>query len=294
VSRRLQHHPGFEVVAALVRDDSTPREGAPRITTADPVAALAIDAAVVVELLPGIDPARHLVTESLRVGRSVVTANKALLAAHGQELEDIARRHGATLLGSASVGGAVPMLETVARLAADSGIVALRGVVNGTCNFVLDALGAGRSVDEALADARRLGLAEADPRLDLSGQDARDKLVLLCRVAFGGDPDRLLVAGIPKDLHPAPAPRVLRLVAEAKRTARGVDAIVAVVALDPDDPLAHARGEENVLEVRIEGGPPTVVRGPGAGGGPTATAILADLEDLRRRRSLSWIPGAHP
>jgi homoserine dehydrogenase len=236
----------------------------------------ALDADVVVELAGGLDGPRAWAKAALDRGIPYVTANKALLATHGDELAELAERRSAALLGSASVGGGTPMIETVAHLATTGDIVRLRGLVNATTTFILGAMGRGQAYDDALAAAQEAGYAEADPSFDVEGRDAAQKLAILASVAWGrwrpeSDVD---TRGI---LDAAVAPgQVVRLVADGGRDALRV----APATLDPADPLAALDGVESMLEIVSSDGTTVRVSGPGAGGRVTAGAVYADLARL--------------
>ncbi len=272
----------FDVVAILVR---TPQKYAARgvsdsLLVNSPQDAFAREPQVVVEMLPGIEPARTCIETALGLGMRVVTANKALLAAEwgalAQRPEDSSRQ----VRYAAAVGGAVPMLEMVESLALRGSIVRLRGVVNGTCNFVLDRLSMGASFAQAVRSAQDKGFAEADPADDLGGLDSARKIEILGRVAFGGAPRCEAVVGIDGiSSGPVHDPRhsVTALVAEAVRTDAGFRYSVAPRELSVNDFLAGARGAENRLEVTTDDGSITALRGLGAGRVPTATAVFADL-----------------
>ncbi|MFP3941688.1 MAG: homoserine dehydrogenase [Thermoanaerobaculia bacterium] len=278
----------YTLAAVLVRDPRRDRDVPvdPALLTDDPDEALAPPSDVVVELIGGLEAPHRFVGEALRRGRHAVTANKLLLAERGPELERRAGRAGLRLLASGAVGGGVPMLEAARRLAADPGILGFRGVLNGTTNFVLGRAADGRSLEEALAEARRLGLAEADPEADLSGRDAAAKTVLLCRAATGRWPPLGEVAAEPVGPSALAAarsgPGVVRQVARADLDGVRPRLRVGPEVLDPDDPLARVQGEDNALVLRLADGSEAVLRGAGAGRRPTALAVLADLEDLRR------------
>lgn len=279
----------YRIVSVLVRDPERPREvdHDPELVTADPEAALSIPSDVVVELVGGAGDALRYVGEALRSGRHVVTANKLLLAEHGLELERTANGSDLRLLGSAAVGGGVPMLETVERLARTQGIRGFRGVLNGTTNFVLDRLTEGVPFADAVAQAQALGFAEADPSADLSGADAAAKTVLLARVATGRSFTMRDVEteGIENVAAPAGgdgAGERLRLVARCTvEDSGGVHLSVGPETLPAGDPLAAVRNEENVLVVTLLDGSEIRVEGRGAGRRPTALAVVADLESLR-------------
>src|SRR5436305_10519131 len=177
----------FQVTGVAVRDLGRARVPAvPRgLLTGDPASLVEGEADVVVELLGGREPARGLIARALDRGCHVVTANKALLAEEVEALAERASRRGVSLRFSAAVGGALPALETVRRAAASGRVRGIAGVLNGTCNFVLDRCAAGASFANAVSLARIAGYAEADPTLDLDGSDAAQKLALLIREAFG-------------------------------------------------------------------------------------------------------------
>ena len=243
-----------------------------RVGTADE----ALDADIVVELAGGTEGPLQWARLALERGTPYVTANKALLATHGSELAEIAAASGAALLGSASVGGGTPMIETVEHLSATGSIERLRGLVNATTTFILSAMGDGRSYDDALRDAQEAGYAEADPSFDVDGRDAAQKLAILASVAWGrwrpeADVETRGIVGV------AVTPgQPVRLVAEASRK----HMTVSPKSMDPSDPLARASGVESVLEVTIADAGVVRVSGPGAGGRATAGAVYADLARL--------------
>jgi len=236
----------------------------------------ALDNDVVVELAGGLDGPREWARATLDRGTPYVTANKALLAAHGGELAEIAVRRVAALLGSASVGGGTPMIELTDHLAATGEIARLRGLVNATTTFILGAMGDGRPYADALVEAQQAGYAEADPTFDVGGRDAAQKLAILASVAWGRWRPESDVATTGIVGHEVERGSIVRLVAEA--TPDGM--AVAPGELAPDDPLAGARGIESVLEVTLGDGSAFRVSGPGAGGRVTAGAVYGDLARL--------------
>ena len=259
-----------------VRDADRSRErGLPDgVPIVDPREALNAD--VVVELAGGLDGPREWAKATLDRGVPYVTANKALLATHGSELAALAERRVAALLGSASVGGGTPMIETVEHLAASGEIVRLRGVVNATTTYILAAMSRGQSYEDALAESQEAGYAEADPSFDVEGLDAAHKLGILASVAWGrwrpaSDVD---VTGI-EGAAVTPG-RTVRLVADADRDHMRV----APETLDGLDPLAVLEGVESMLEVVTRDGSTVRVSGPGAGGHVTARAVYADVARL--------------
>lgn len=238
----------------------------------------ALDADVVVELAGGLDGPREWARKALDRGTPYVTANKALLATHGDELAELAERRVAALLGSASVGGGTPMIETTGHLAATGAgaIERLRGVVNATTTYILTAMGEGRSYDEALREAQEAGYAEADPSFDVDGRDAAQKLAILVSVAWGRWRPESEVATTGITALNVERGSTIRLVAEATPDRLQV----APMPIDPADPLAHAAGIENVLEITVRDAGVFRVSGPGAGGRVTAGAVYADVARL--------------
>ncbi|MGI8998455.1 MAG: homoserine dehydrogenase [Candidatus Limnocylindria bacterium] len=239
-------------------------------------AELALEADIVVELAGGVDLPFTWARLALDAGKPYVTANKALLATHGGELARLADRRVAALLGSASVGGGTPMIETVTHLAATDAIECIRGIVNATTTYILSAMGEGRSYGEALREAQEQGFAEADPSFDVEGRDAAQKLAILASVAWGRWRPEADVAttGI-VGLNVA-AGETVRLVAEATKETMSIKPM----PLEPADPLARAAGIENVLEITVADAGVFRLSGPGAGGRVTAGAVYADLARL--------------
>lgn len=266
------------------------------------------DTDVVVELMGGDEPAHTLITAALLAGKPVVTANKHVIARHGPELEMIARRTGAPLRFEAAVGGGIPVLSPIAADLAANELSRVRGIVNGTTNYILTEMSQqGRGYAEVLADAQALGYAEADPTGDVEGDDAVNKLVILARLTFGTwlDPASIVkrpptargtgrpgITGITDDeVEGAEALGLtIKLIASASRGRAG-DRIIAWVqptAVPSNSPFGWTDGVTNRIEV--EGEPIGLVRfaGPGAGGGPTSSAVLADLLVIARGGSSTW------
>jgi homoserine dehydrogenase len=256
----------------------------------DPDKALANEPDLVVELMGGADYPAELMRAALRSGAHVVTANKAALASHYDALHACAASGDAVLAYSASVGGGTPILETVARLKQDGGLVALQGVMNGTANFLLGQLAQGKSFDAAVLKAQELGFAEADPSTDVDGHDAADKLSLLIREAFGV---AITPGAIPKgslrDVTARDAQaalgrgEVLKQVSRCRLLPDGrVEAEVRIASLPAAHPLAGAVNEENRFLVTDEAGKVHLLCGKGAGRWPTAAAVFADIMDVQR------------
>jgi homoserine dehydrogenase len=235
-----------------------------------------LSADVVVELAGGLEGPREWARAALDRGMPYVTANKALLATHGGELAELAERRVAALLGSASVGGGTPMIETTQHLAASGEIEGMRGLLNATTTYILSAMGEGGTYAEALRAAQAAGYAEADPSFDVDGRDASQKLAILASVAWGKwraerEVDTAGIVG-----RSVGAGETVRLVSEATKDTM----TVAPMPLDLTDPLARASGVESVLEVTMGDGTTFRTSGPGAGGQVTARAVYADLARL--------------
>jgi len=238
---------------------------------------------VVVELLGGEEPARTLISKALRLGRDVVTANKALLATDIASLQKLASLNGASLKYSAAVGGVLPTLEAIEHARSEGPLQSISGVLNGTTNFILDQLAQGVSLSVALITAKERGYAERDPQLDLDGTDAAQKLILLSRAAFDVDlPFSSIHRRGIENLDDNKPDHVTRLVAECRREANGFSASVSPVELPFDHPLACVSGVENRLLIQSQSGKGWDISGHGAGRWPTTEAVLADLFDLRR------------
>jgi homoserine dehydrogenase len=293
VYRTLAAHPeSFEItriaVRHLDRDDGTPR----KLLTQDPWEVIDSPCELVVELIGGQSPPKELIAAALRAGKHVITANKLVIAHHGKDLRCLAAASGTQLLFSAAVGGAAPMLEEVRRIAGTHKIRTLRGVVNGTTNFILDRLAEGVSREDAISAAQRLGLAEENPTTDLDGSDAAHKLALLAQTAFGQwlHPSEVERTGI-ESLNPdsvreaAGAGHSVRLVASLHRDPRGVRASVRPQLVDRNHAFAKTLNEENCLEIHPEDSQLVYVRGKGAGRWPATESVMADVFDIYRANS---------
>ena len=245
---------------------------------------------VVLELIGGTKRAASLIEQALRLGRNVVSANKALIANSHQAFEALAHENGSSLRYSAAVGGVLPALETVKRVRVDGPLKGFSGVLNGTCNFVLDQLSGGGTLGGAVRLAQEEGYAEEHPQLDLEGIDAAQKLVLLTRAAFDVSLPIHSIAckGIQdinaKTLRAArERGRTVRLVIDCQNQSGRINASVAPVELPFNHPLAAVTGVGNRLIVEPELGEPIIVSGPGAGRWPTTESVMADLFELRRQ-----------
>ena len=252
-------------------------------------AALADNPDLVIEAMGGIDQPADLMLRALAGGAHVVTANKAALAARYDALQAGARKAGRRLHYAASVGGGVVILEALERLK-PRGVVSVEGVMNGTGNFILSRLRARAAFDDAVAEAQRLGFAEADPSADVDGHDAADKLSLLIREAFGRDvaPEAIakesLRAATPERLAEAAAKGdVFKQIGRCALNADGsVEASVRVMSVPASHPLAGAVNEENRFVVTLADGSVHALYGKGAGRWPTAASVFADVMDIAR------------
>jgi homoserine dehydrogenase len=268
----------------------------PEIITSDLEGLVEKPCDVVIELIGGTQRAAALIEQSLKLGRRVISANKALLASRLEALKALGESHGASLHYSASVGGVLPALETIKRAKAMGPLHSFSGVVNGTCNFVLDELAGGSTFDAAVKLAQEKGFAEENPQMDLEGIDAVQKLILLARAAFDTNLPihsiaRKGIQGLNSDMmrRARERGRAIRLVAECKKTDGRIVAGVMPVELPLDHPLAQVVGAENRLIVQPELGDAIVVSGAGAGRWPTTESVMADLFEIRRRRSLDYV-----
>jgi homoserine dehydrogenase len=245
---------------------------------------LASEPDVVIEAIGGVDPARRIAEWALCNGRELVTANKELLAAHGTELHALARQHGGTLRYDAAVGGGVPVLRLLDDALGAGTPTRVRGILNGTTNYVLGRLERGCTLEDALAAARAAGFAEEDASRDLDGRDAAAKIALVGWAAYGVAPESLDVSR--RSLLPDPARYVrlaqrlggvVRQVAECALAGATLAASVEPVIVAPASALGRVRDEQNHVEVDAGWSTPLTASGPGAGGAPTATALLADF-----------------
>jgi homoserine dehydrogenase len=240
---------------------------------------------LIVELMGGIEPAREYVLRAIEAGRHVVTANKQLLSQHGEELWDAARAHGVQLRFEGAVAGVVPVIRVLQESLAGARIDRVHGIVNGTTNFILTEMArTGMSFEEALAEAQRLGYAEADPSEDVDGRDAAAKMAILARLAFDTPVhlDQVRYEGIeqiqPDDLEYARELGLeLKLIGTAERIGEGLSVRVHPAFLYPGHPLASVSGPFNAVTVESEAITEITMSGPGAGGPQTASAVLGDV-----------------
>ncbi|HVU43837.1 MAG TPA: homoserine dehydrogenase [Xanthobacteraceae bacterium] len=283
-----------EIVAVSARSRSKKRDVDLRKFrwVADPVE-LARDPAidVLVEVIGGAgDPAKAAVEAALSSGKSVVTANKALLARHGQKLAALAERQGVALNFEASVGGGIPIIKTLREGLNGNAFARVYGILNGTCNYILSRMEQDRlAFADCLREAQRLGYAEADPSFDVEGHDTAQKLSILASLAFGTklDPDAIYVEGISSislaDLDAADELGYrVKLLGVAVKTEAGIEQRVHPTMVPKDSAIAQVMGVTNAVTLDAEGLSPITLVGPGAGGLATASSVVSDLADIAR------------
>ncbi|MCW5719049.1 MAG: homoserine dehydrogenase [Bauldia sp.] len=282
------------IVAVTARDKAKPRgvdlSGArwvadPETLARDPE----ID--VFVELIGGAGGiAERAVRAALHAGKHVVTANKAMLAASGQDLAEIAENRGLTLAYEAAVAGAIPIVKALRETLAGNSVTRLYGILNGTCNYILTRMEAeGLDFASCLREAQQLGYAEADPAFDIEGYDAAHKLAILTSIAFGTqiDAEAVYVEGIksitPADLEAADELGYrLKLLGIASRTATGIEQRVHPAMVPKSSLIASIDGVTNAVAVESDYAGQFVLSGPGAGGDATASSVAGDIADIAR------------
>ena len=267
--------------------------------TDDVDAVLASDVDVVVELAGGLEPAGSWVRRALEAGKSVVTANKKLIAYHGAELERLATANGGHLKYGAAVAGGIPVIPGLEQGLAGDRIERIEGILNGTCNFILSKMEEGAEYATVLAEAQAKGYAEADPTEDVGGFDARAKLAILMRLALRVEVD-------PEEIVPRPITAItavdfsyardlgctIRQVARSEKAGGRVAATVGPMLVAVRSPLAWSRGTENMVILSGHYGGDVVFSGHGAGGHPTAVAVVSDLLALAHGSRRVEIPAA--
>ena len=271
------------------------------LLTTDPAAVVANpDVDLVVEVMGGLEPARSLILAAIEAGKAVVTANKAVIARHGAEIASAAAEKGVYVLMEAAVGGGIPILEPLKQSLGANRIERVSGIINGTTNYILTRMSEeGASYGDVLADAQALGYAEADPAADVEGGDAADKIAILTGLAFGGLVDREAIPteGIntlqTRDIDYAKELGfVVKLLAIAERHGSDpdgsevVDVRVHPTLVPKEHPLAGVNGVNNAIVVEGEPVGRVMFYGPGAGAGPTASAVVADILNIAAIRQV--------
>jgi homoserine dehydrogenase len=275
--RNLGRERDFTVTSGLLTDD-------PFSVVSDPT----VD--IVVEVMGGLDPAGDLILAALEAGKPVISANKELIAARGPELIAAAERSGVPFLFEAAVGGGIPIIRPLSETLAGETVTRVLGIVNGTTNFILTSMAeAGSTYEDALVEAKALGYAEPDPTADVSGADAAAKVAILGSLAFGTwiGFDDVHYDGIesiaPEDmLFAREFGYVIKLIGICERTGGGVSARVHPAMVPVEHPLASIRGATNAIFIEGPSIDSLLFAGPGAGGDPTATAVLGDMIDAAR------------
>ena len=298
----------LELRRVAVRDLNRPRtvELAAELLSTDPEAVVddpAVD--IVVEVMGGLEPARSLILRAIAAGKPVVTANKAVIARYGEEIAAAAARSGVYVLIEAAVGGGIPIIEPLKQSLGANRIQRVSGIINGTTNYILSRMAAeGAPYQDVLADAQRLGYAEADPAADVQGGDAADKIAILAGLAYGGPVPREAIPteGIDqldaRDIaYAEQLGYVVKLLAVAQampgdQAEQLLDVRVHPTLLPKAHPLAGVNGVNNAI--LVEGDPVGQVMfyGPGAGAGPTASAVVADILNIAGIRQATGARGA--
>ncbi len=284
---------GIEIARIAVRDAGRARAflGPDLPVTTDPLEVVRHpEVDIVVELIGGYEPARALVLEAIARGKHVVTANKAMLARHGNEIFEAARAQGVMVAFEGAVAGGIPIIKALREGLTANRIEWLAGIINGTTNFILSEMRSkGLSFEAVLAEAQRLGYAEADPTFDIEGIDAAHKLAILAAIAFGVpiNVDAAYTEGIAQlastDIRYAEQLGYrIKLLGIAKRTAKGIELRVHPTLVPMQRLIASVEGAMNAVLVKGDAVGTTMYYGPGAGAEPTASAVVADLVDVTR------------
>jgi homoserine dehydrogenase len=284
----------LEIAGIAVRRPSHPRPGVdPSLLTADAMElATRPDVDIVVEVVGGIEPARSVLLAAMKNGKAVVTANKALLAEHGEEIHAASRAFGTDLYYEAAVAGAIPLLRPLRESLAGDTVQRVLGIVNGTTNFILDKMdSSGADFSESLEEAQALGYAEPDPTADVEAFDAAAKAAILAGLAFH---TRVTAADVYRegitevtaaDIASAKAlGRIVKLLAICERSGDGVAVRVHPAMIPRSHPLATVGGAYNAVFVEAKSAGQLMFYGAGAGGTPTASAVLGDIVAVARNR----------
>jgi len=283
----------FTLAKILVRDPSRPRniELAQEIFTTNPDDIIDDPSiSIIIELIGGIDPARDYILRALQNGKYVITANKDLMAAHGEELLSAAREYKRNIFYEGSVGGGIPIIRPLRHSLVADQVKRIVGIVNGTTNYILTRMAQDDlSFEDALAQARELGFAEADPSSDIEGRDAAYKLIIMSGLAFGCniDPGQVYIEGIGKvtreDIaYARETGYVIKLVAIGEQLPEGLALRVHPTLVPREHPLASVSNEFNAIFVEGDAVGEVMFYGRGAGSLPTASAVLADMAEALR------------
>ncbi len=276
----------------------------PSLLSTDPEAVVddpAVD--IVVEVMGGLEPARSLILRAIAAGKPVVTANKAVIARYGEEIAAAAAQRGVYVLIEAAVGGGIPIIEPLKQSLGGNRIQRVSGIINGTTNYILSRMAdEGAAYGEVLADAQRLGYAEADPAADVQGGDAADKIAILAALAYGGVVPREAIPtrGIDQlDARDVAYAEQLgygvKLLAVAEQVGLAADGAAELdVSVNPtlvprDHPLAGVHGVNNAILIEADPVGRVMFYGPGAGAGPTASAVVADILNIAGIRQVSGV-----
>ena len=287
------------ITAVSARDKSKNRDAdlSSYAWETDPVAlATRDDIDVFIEVMGGSEgPAKHATEAAIAAGKDVVTANKALLAHHGQALAIAAETNGRVIRFEAAVAGGIPVIKALTEGLAGNGMKRVMGVMNGTCNYILTRMqSAGLPYDQVFEEARQLGYLEADPNLDVGGIDAGHKLSLLASIAFGTkvsfdavELEGIGAISIDDITHAADMGYRIKLLGVAQMTGRGLEQRMTPCLVPADHPLGQLQGGTNMVVLEGDSVGQIVMRGPGAGMGPTASAVMGDVMDIARGTRLS-------
>lgn len=296
-SARLRETSGSELELSLIFDRSHHAKDlstlAPGVAVTDSIDEfLASPADIIVELIGGTDPADRIIREGLQKQKAVVTANKQLMAESGGQYLELAEKREAYLGFEASVAGGIPILRLLRRSLVADRILSIRGILNGTCNFILSEMAeTKREFGDVLAQAQELGYAEADPSLDISGRDTADKLTILAALAFGrwAKPEQVTTQGIseidPVDfLYANRLGTTIRMLGVASRGEKNLSMWVGPSLIDEQLTLSKISGVVNAVEVTGARLGSALFSGEGAGGNPTAVSVVADILNAARWR----------
>ena len=299
-----QAFPGIEITYIFNRDIDRKRfspaaQTVPRsaVWTSDPDEVLASSADVIIETIGGLDPVAGWLSQAIQRGKSVVTANKQLIAYRGADLTELAELHGVHLCYNAAVAGGVPVIPATLQGLQGDRITRLSGILNGTCNFILSHMEHGASYTEVLLQAQAAGYAEADPSADVDGLDARAKLCILARIALHAaiPPDGISTQSIAQvsaiDFQYArELGCTIRQISRAQLDGDVVHARVAPMLVPLSSPIAWSHGTQNTVVTSGDFGGDVVFSGHGAGGKPTAVAVVSDLLTVAQRCSTVRLP----